>query len=178
LLIEVFMLPHYLAPFTAAFYALGLQAMRHLRVWSPNRRPVGLAMVRLTVALCVLLAGGRLVAEQVHLDLGGWPSIAWYGSSDRGVVRARVDEQLQHLPGKQLAIVRYKPEHDPRIEWVYNTADIDHSKVIWARETDEADMQPLLRYYNDRNVWLVQPDSSASVLIPYTVGAGQRPSEP
>jgi hypothetical protein len=89
-----------------------------------------------------------------------------------------VDEQLQHLPGKQLAIVRYKPEHDPRIEWVYNTADIDHSKVIWARETDDADMQPLLRYYNGRNVWLVQPDSSASVLMPYTVGAGRRLSEP
>ena len=26
-------IPYYLAPFTAAFYALGLQAMRHLRLW-------------------------------------------------------------------------------------------------------------------------------------------------
>ena len=40
--IEIFMIPHYLAPFTAAFYAIGLQAMRHLRVWKPEGKPVGL----------------------------------------------------------------------------------------------------------------------------------------
>ena len=57
LVIEIFMLPHYLAPFTAAFYAIGLQMMRHLRQWRPEGRPMGLALVRLTVVLCVLMAG-------------------------------------------------------------------------------------------------------------------------
>jgi len=32
--IEIFVLPHYLAPFTATFYGIALQAMRHFRVWS------------------------------------------------------------------------------------------------------------------------------------------------
>src|SRR5277367_285614 len=31
--IEIFLVPHYLAPFTSVFYAIGLQAMRHLRLW-------------------------------------------------------------------------------------------------------------------------------------------------
>ena len=40
--IQIFLVPHYLAPFTAAFYAIGLQAMRHLRFWGPENKPVGL----------------------------------------------------------------------------------------------------------------------------------------
>src|SRR5207248_689288 len=35
-LVEIFLIPHYLAPFTAAFYAIGLQAMRHLWLWTPG----------------------------------------------------------------------------------------------------------------------------------------------
>ncbi len=45
-LIEVFLLPHYLAAYTAAFYAIGLQAMRHLRLWKPGGQAVGLTLQR------------------------------------------------------------------------------------------------------------------------------------
>ena len=60
--IEIFLVPHYLAPFTAAFYAFGLQAMRHLRVWRPGGQPAGLTMVRMNVDICLILAGLRLFA--------------------------------------------------------------------------------------------------------------------
>ncbi len=63
-LVEIFLIPHYLAPFTCAFYAIGLQAMRHLRLWSPGDQPVGLTLTRLIVTLCVVLAGVRLYAER------------------------------------------------------------------------------------------------------------------
>jgi hypothetical protein len=43
--IQVFLLPHYFAPFTAAFDAIGLQAMRHLRLWKPQGRQAGLMSV-------------------------------------------------------------------------------------------------------------------------------------
>jgi hypothetical protein len=36
MVIEIFLIPHYLAPFTSAFYAIGLQGMRHLRVCRPG----------------------------------------------------------------------------------------------------------------------------------------------
>ena len=42
-LIMIYMIPHYLAPFTAAFYALGLQAMRHLCFFKPEGRAMGRA---------------------------------------------------------------------------------------------------------------------------------------
>jgi hypothetical protein len=38
--IEIFLIPHYLAPFTAAFYAIGLRAMRHLAFGAPTANPL------------------------------------------------------------------------------------------------------------------------------------------
>ena len=62
---------------------------------------------------------------------------------------------------------RYSPRHNPFDEWVYNGADIDGSKVIWAREMDAANNLELIRYYRDRRVWLVEPDSTPSAVSPY-----------
>ena len=56
-------------------------------------------------------------------------------------------------------IVRYWGNHYPFDEWVYNAADIDGSKVIWARDGDPAGNVELIRYYRDRKVWLVEPDA-------------------
>jgi hypothetical protein len=163
--------PHYLAPYTTAAYAIGLQSMRHLRFWKPEGRPAGKALVRLTVTLCILMAGLRLSAEPLHLTprpfpLGGW-LCWWWGPGNFGAERARIEAELEQLPGKQLIIVRYSPQHEPWDEWVYNAADIDGSKVIWAREMDAANNLELMRYYSDRHVWLVQPDSQSEEVSPY-----------
>ena len=47
--IEVYLLPHYVAPFTVAFYAIGLQACAICALWKPEGKPVGLALVRCIV---------------------------------------------------------------------------------------------------------------------------------
>jgi hypothetical protein len=173
MLIEIFLIPHYLAPFTAAFYAIGLQAMRHLRLWSPEGRPVGATLVRLTVTVCFVLGGLRLCAEPLHLGLPEWPAsewnFKWYGPGHFGTERANVEAELEQLPGRQLVIVRYSPNHDPFDEWVYNAADIDDSKVVWARGMDAANDLELIHYYKDRNVWLVQPDKRPAEISRYTV---------
>jgi hypothetical protein len=174
---EIFLIPHYLAPFTAAFYAIGLQAMRHLRLWNPGEQPVGKALVRLTVTLCFVLAGMRLYAEPLHLALPIWPSVwasEWYGSDSRaGTARAQIETRLEQMPGRQLVIVSYSPDHNPPDEWVYNAADIDNSKVIWAREMDESENLELIHYYKDRTVWLVQPDSKPAKVSLYPSPAQQ-----
>ena len=43
-------------------------------------------------------------------------------------------QQLEATPGKHLVIVHYAPELFADHEWVYNDADIDGSKIVWARE--------------------------------------------
>jgi hypothetical protein len=169
--IEIFVLPHYVAPFTAAFYAIGIQGMRHLRLWKFEGKPVGATLVRLAVVLCVLSAGIRLFAEPVGIKLHPWPAHkwnwAWYGPGHFGTERARIAGQLQHMPGDQLVLVRYSADHEPLNEWVYNDADIDASKVIWAREMNPADDRELIGYYHDRKVWLVEPDTSPARVTPY-----------
>src|SRR5712692_3852785 len=36
--------------------------------------------------------------------------------------------QLRSLPGPQLILVRYSPNHDPLLDWVYNEADIESAE--------------------------------------------------
>jgi hypothetical protein len=86
-----------------------------------------------------------------------------------------VEAQLEALPGPQLAIVRNGHPHDYQDEWVYNAADIENSKVIWAREMDPADNLELLRYYRDRTVWLVEPDAEPVRVTPYPQAQSKAP---
>jgi hypothetical protein len=169
--IEIFFIPHYVAPFTAVFYAIGLQCMRHLRFWRPNGQPVGTGLVRFIVTLCFVLAGLRLYAEPLHFNISEWPTSSWtdrwYGPNRFGGARVQIESQLEHAPGKQLVMVRYSPDHNPIDEWVYNAPDIDDAKVIWAREMDAANNLELIHYYKDRNVWLLEPDANPAKLTVY-----------
>ena len=104
--INVWLFPHYMAPFTCAIYALLLQAMRHLRVW----RPGGLAVIRAVPLVCLLLAGLRVGAAPLNIAIPRWPTM-WYGTEPLGLPRAHVLATLDNYPGPQLAIVRYAPSH-------------------------------------------------------------------
>ncbi|MGB9288974.1 MAG: hypothetical protein WCC31_09750 [Terracidiphilus sp.] len=169
--IEVFLLPHYVAPITCAFYAIGLQAMRHMRCWKPEGKPVGLTLVRLTVTVCVLMAGVRVLAVPLHFEPTEYPAsnwnFNWFGPAHWGTERQQVMDRLEQLPGKQLVIVRYSTTHEALNEWVYNSADIAGSKVIWARNMNPAENRELVDYYKDRTVWLVEPDAVPVKVTPY-----------
>jgi hypothetical protein len=90
--------------------------------------------------------------------------------------RAMFEAQLRATPGEHLAIVRYFPGADTqqnwaysRIqEWVYNEADIDRAKVVWARDIPGVDIHPLLNYFRGRRVWLVEPDARPPRMSPYS----------
>ena len=66
-------------------------------------------------------------------------------------------------------LVRYGSNHDPMLDWVYNGADIDRQKVVWARDMGEARNAELLRYFNDRGVWLLDADDLRPRLVQYPV---------
>jgi hypothetical protein len=152
LVTNVWLFPHYLAPFMVGFYVILLQAMRHLRCSRPG-------MVRMSVAICILLAGLRLAAGPLGIATPRFPSM-WYGTEQFGLARAKIAAELAAEPGKQLAIVRYTPEHVPFDDWVYNAADIDRSQTVWARDRATNGNGPLLSYFKDRTVWLVEPDAN------------------
>lgn len=62
--------------------------------------------------------------------------------------RAKVFKELEALPGKHLVIVRYSTGSVESGEWVYNRADIDDAKVVWAREIPGTYTQPPLNYFS------------------------------
>jgi hypothetical protein len=140
-----------------------LQCMRHLRA----SRRAGLFIVRSLPVVCVVLATLRVFAPQLGIRLPGVKLMTAYGTPPLGIPRAQVARELSKLPGGQLAIVRYAPDHDVFEEWVYNSADIIDSKVIWAREMDPESDRELVRFFKDRKAWLVEPDLSPPKVSPY-----------
>ena len=81
--------------------------------------------------------------------------------------RKPVESQLAALPGEHLVLVRYSKDHNSGEEYVYNGADIDHSKTVWAREIPGMDLGPVLNYFRNRDVWLYEPDEDDSIVSPY-----------
>ncbi|HKW17724.1 MAG TPA: hypothetical protein VJO35_09475 [Terriglobales bacterium] len=154
--------PHYAAPLTATFYVATMLVMRDLRFSSSGRW---------LVRSIALVAGGlflaALVSRSAHLvDRPSWVRI-WCTPTFQNLQRAQVLNQLQQMPGQQLAIVRYQPHHDFAYdEWVFNGADIDGSKVLWARDMGQQNTE-LLNYFKNRQAWLVEPDYHPAKLSKY-----------
>jgi hypothetical protein len=108
--------------------------------------------------------------------------VFWYSRSflDRPVHdrRAAIQQQLAQSPGGQLVFVRYWPQHIFQNEWVYNDADLDHSRVVWARDLGDSEDQKLLHYYPARTAWLLEPDAVPPTLTRYQAEVPQPKVEP
>ena len=163
--------PHYAAPVCSVFYALELQVMRRIYLWDFNGRQRGRAFVRFLVSACFLLLVVRVLVGALHIPIPREFARTWSGTFEENLTRAAILDSFGRGPGKHLIIARYGPNHDPNIEWVYNSADIDNEKVVWAREMDPAANDELLYYFRDRETWLLQADEIPPRLSPYVRNA-------
>ena len=187
MLLEVFFYPHYLAPAACLFLALILLALRQLRQWRLRGKPAGLFLVRSVPALTLLLVLLRVGAGPLHIhpDVGLTPWFA-HGKRRSTVGRSQVLAELGPHPGRQLVLVRYSPglyrldlhptgQWPPSgvWEWVYNSADIESQKVVWAHDMGPAKNPELIQYFKDRHVWLLEADEQPPKLVPYSEAADQ-----
>jgi hypothetical protein len=164
LLCVVWWLGHYAAPLTGLTFALVIQCMRHLRQLRFETRPVGLAWLRVSVLMLFVAFGASLVRQIQH-------PYSWiFGFGPGNLQRASMLQSLQRQPGKHLIMVRYGHGHPHYVhdEWVYNSADIDSAKVVWARELNTDQDEKVISYFSDRHLWLVEPDNAPVALKPYT----------
>jgi len=169
-------LPHYAAAFSGAFYLRFLQSLQHLSVW---RKPFGPVLAAAVPGLFVLGFLNTVVGIVAHPNSPGRDPIPGLAGRDTlstalavrgahfGAARDEMDRDLANLPEGQLVLVRYEPGHNLQEEWVYNRAEIDSSRVIWAREMGPAADAPLLDYYRGRRIWLAEPDAVPPRLTPY-----------
>jgi hypothetical protein len=147
--------PHYEAPVVGLLLAAVMQGMRQWAVVRWGCLRLGWAVVGLTLALFLHQAW-------VVTQTGG-PSeqTTWQFE------RAALLQRLEGIEGRHLVLVRYRPDHDCEAEWVFNAADIDAAKVVWAREMDSAHNVRLLSYFRDRHVWLLDADTVPPRLAAY-----------
>lgn len=164
LLTVIWFEPHYAAPLTAVIFALTTQAIRHLRQWKWRSYRLGIFTSRLIIVLLIARVFSP-ASETVDAPRRGW-----------NLARARIAKQLQATPQKHLVVVHYAPDHEVFEEWVYNAADIDGAKIVWARDIPGKDLKPLLDYYHDRSVWIVYADTLPPRLAPYSTDAIPRNS--
>ena len=125
--------------------------MRHLRLWRRHEGRTGEALVTLIPIVACALIVLRIAAVVAHAPMEPpWP---------RGdLQRLAILRKLEQMPGQQLVLVRYGPHHDVDREWVYNDADIGHSKVVWAHDMGEQGNQDLLAYFSGCQVWRIDGD--------------------
>jgi hypothetical protein len=147
---------HYMAAVTCLFVLIAVTGLDQLGRWNA-------LAAQIIVALCI----AQFAFEYGLHVLSGDPWSLELRNPER---RVAINRQLAQAPGKQLVFVRYWPRHIFQDEWVYNAADIDGARVVWARDLGAVEDETLRRYYPDRRVWLLEPDARPPRLTPY---AGQ-----
>jgi len=152
--------PHYFAPAAGCLFLLVVDGVRRICSWRMGNHAIAV------LAVCVTMIPLRMVAEP--LGLGKTRALfpmPWYTSEMTPFEERReVEQSLLGKGGKHLVIVRYSPGHSVHKEFVYNRADIDAAPIVWARELPSAEAnQRLLRYYQDRKIWLLRPDESLAL---------------
>ena len=158
----IWSMPHYAAPLACVTVLLLVQAIRHLRTINMRGRPVGAALSRAAV---VLLA----VDVALGVAHGVCDPLRWACTGDPS--RAAIVERLSHTRGKHLVIVRYPEGYNVHDDWVFNGAEIDGAKLLWAREANPQQNQKLFDYFKDRQIWLIEPEEDNTELIPYPFAA-------
>ena len=149
--------PHYLAPAVPGLLALIVLGWKRLTEWSPRGRPVGAAIAAGLVFACVV---SFALSSLWRLDMGP-EQAASYGSR-----RIELTKEISKTPGKHLVVVQYQPGHDIHQEWVYNGADIDGAKIVWARAMTPDKDRELLKAFPNRKAWLLDPDLSELIEHP------------
>jgi hypothetical protein len=153
--------PHYLAPAAAVLVAIVVECCRHLRasrVYVVKFLPIAMALV-LTL---------RIAAQSLGLPYTQKLNFqSWCCRVEGNHNKARIAAVLDLIPGDHLVFVREKTDEYNLLQWIYNDADIDRSRIVWARDLGPERDAELVRYYSERKVWLVDPNVEPATLVKF-----------
>ena len=162
--VETWYNPHYAAPAVGLIIALLMLLFGQIRV-SGKR---GLFLSRALIAICVVSFGLRAFAAPLHIALPEYYEFAWDEKGMSSYGRDVIEDQLLKVDGNHLVVVRYDTDHPAYKEFVYNDADIDRSRIVWALDLGADKDQQLVNYFKGRQVWLLNADEKPLKLQPYT----------
>ena len=162
-LTEVWWYPHYGAPFLAALLILLAQSMRYLSQWKYHGREVGRFLVNaMPVAVFVVTITSQEEAISAHQTTDQVQAKNAQIAQKESIEQALLKKQS----GQHLIFVSYAGQPSPHEEWIYNPANIDAARVIWAVDLGQTENEKLRRYYAGRSFWRFKPAESMR-LSPY-----------
>ena len=154
---------HYAAPLTGALIALLIYSLRILRLWKPRGLPAGRMMVRSVVALCAIWT----VVALAPFALNPY-RLGMFQDMPAVLDRCRLTAELDGVPGQHVVIVHNRRSTFGMFDWVYNDPDMEHAKVIWARDMGPKANQELIHFYAGRHFWFVDQDDGIMRMVPYS----------
>ncbi len=143
---------------TVLILLLVVESWRHLRAWQ-RRDSLGLACSRQLIAgfaLALILLGAGLALKPALPDSWSGTHRVLSGLYPAPDSRQRAVQWLDRIPGKHLVFVRYEARHNWYDEWVFNDADIDSSRIVFARVCTPESDRALADSMKDRDVWIAQ----------------------
>lgn len=158
---------HYIAPGTCLLYFLILQCLRKIYFWQWKNRPTGKLIIWSIPTYHILLIILPIVVGKdpfFYVNPSPWEPTRTL-ESNWSVKRANLLTQLSSSQEQSLVIVRYLPDHYVEDEWVYNEANIDKARVVWAREMTPEKNCELIKYFSGRKVWLLEVGSTFNVSL-------------
>lgn len=148
MVVETWMWDRYVAPIGAVFFCLVVEGFRRIKLWRCCNRPFGAAIGIGILCLCCL-------QTMLWAKTRKWE----YSRRDWDWQRQEIIKKLESEGGKHLIFVRYGAKQSVHNDWVHNSADIDGSKVVWARDMGSEENKKLIEYYRDRKVWLIEAEN-------------------
>jgi len=139
--------PRYLSPLAGPMVFLLVEALRGLGRAFPSAPRLGRAGVVVLVAAHLALS-----LRSVALFAGSRHAPAWALARQAGAAR------LEELDGRHLVLVSYPPGHDTDQEWVYNAADIEAARVVWARSLGPERDRALIEHFAGRRAWSLRAE--------------------
>jgi hypothetical protein len=155
---ETWLQAQYTAVAAGIFYLILLNGLRLLRAWGRSN-VVCLKLFRGTLAAVAVMFLVRLIVVPANTFPPDW------GSRTEDIPGYQdINRIMAAKPGKQLVIVRYRPDHFWGYSWINNGYDLSTQRIVWARDTEPLEPnQPLLCEFKDRQIWLLTPPENGFV---------------
>ena len=148
--VEANLFPHYFAPATVLVFLVAAAAIQDVSSrFSPGKMRLAAACA---IFCCIAIFDVRRVMDPLSRFCFRHDLREFIAQRDR------VSTFLLKQAGQHLVLVRYGSHHAVENEWVYNDANIDQSRIVWAHAMPGDKDDELLRYYPARRVWLLDED--------------------
>lgn len=169
---------HYAASLTCLFFLLVAEGFRQFAVLGKIKEEFNKSI---TVGLLTVLVLASFLYSQVVLPES---VIAFTGENtttpqitfDKAIkltipgratfLKAEIEQSAEKLPNKYLAIVSFDAGYSFHDEIVYNKANIENSKLIWAYDLGAEKNEALLSYYKDRKILVIKVSDSQLEINP------------